>query len=60
MKDCDPCNKKCCPAKYGCDFDIQIDPFDPSTWIVTSGGAMRKVKVPKSSETDTTLKTDYR
>ncbi len=55
----DPCGKKCHPAKYGCDFDIQVDPFDPSTWIVTTCGAMRKVKVPKSSETDTILKTNY-
>ena len=55
----DPCGKKCQPAKYGCGFDIQIDPFDPSTWIVTTGGAIRKIKVPKANETDTVLKTDY-
>ena len=55
----DPCGKKCQPARYGCGFDIQIDPFDPSTWIVTTGGAIRKIKVPRASETDTTLKTDY-
>lgn len=57
--DCDPCGKKCKPAKYGCGFDIQIDPFDPSTWIVTTGGATRRLKVPKAGETDTLLKTDY-
>ena len=57
--DCNPCGKKCTPAKYGCGFDIQIDPFDPSTWIVTTGGATRRIKVPKAGETDTTLKTDY-
>lgn len=55
----DPCGKKCQPARYGCGFDIQIDPFDPSTWIVTTGGAIRKIKVPRANETDTTLKTDY-
>lgn len=55
----DPCGKKCRPARYSCGFDIQIDPFDPSTWIVTTGGATRRIKVPKANETDTTLKTDY-
>lgn len=55
----DPCGKKCQPARYSCDFDIQVDPFDPTTWLVTNCGAMRRVKVPKSAETDTTLKTDY-
>lgn len=55
----DPCGKKCQPARYGCNFDIQVDPFDPTTWLFTNCGATRRVKIPKIAETDTTLKTDY-
>lgn len=55
----DPCGKKCRPARYSCGFDIQVDPFDPTTWLFTNCGATRRVKIPKIAETDTTLKTDY-
>lgn len=55
----DPCGKKCQPARYSCGFDIQVDPFDPTTWLFTNCGATRRVKIPKIAETDTTLKTDY-
>lgn len=63
---CDKCNQcggcgcsKCCPAKYGCDFDIQIDPYDPSTWLFVQNGSIRRVKVPEFNETDTKLSTSY-
>ena len=66
---CDYCNNKCgsdpcdcgsCkPAKYGCDFDVQVSPFDPSIWMVTICGATTKVKMPKISETDTKLSTNF-
>lgn len=53
---CDPCSH---PAKYGCDFDIQGNPFDPSIWNVTINGATKRVKIPKIAETDTKLSTSY-
>ena len=61
---CNPCNpcgdcKKCCPARYDCSFNIEASPYDPSTWMVTIGGMMHKVKVPGFNETDTTLSTNY-
>ena len=57
---CDPCNscKRCCPAQYGCQFNIEASPYDPTTWVVTVGGMAYKVKVPNINETDTTLATD--
>ena len=51
---CDPC-KKCCPARYDCMFNIEVSPYDPDTWLVTQGGMMHKIKVPKMNETDTFL-----
>ena len=59
---CDYCNNscgKCHPAKYGCDFDIQVNPFDASIWNVTINGATTRVKIPKIAETDTKLSTSY-
>lgn len=55
----DPCGCECKPAKYGCDFDIQANPFDPSIWNVTICGATTRVKIPKLNETDTKLSTNY-
>lgn len=55
----DPCGCSCRPAKYGCDFDIQANPFDGSIWNVTINGATKKVKIPKINETDTKLSTNY-
>lgn len=55
----DPCGCECRPAKYGCDFDIQANPFDPSIWNVTICGATTRVKIPKINETDTKLSTNY-
>lgn len=55
---CDPC-KQSCTARYDCQFNIEVSPYDPTTWVVTIGGMTYKVKVPECNETDTTLATDY-
>lgn len=63
---CDRCNNKlgvcgdhCRPARYSsCEFNIESSPYDPTTWMVTVGGMSHKVKVPKTVETDTTLRVD--
>lgn len=56
----DPCScGGCKPAKYGCDFNIMANPFDPSIWNVTINGATKRVKIPKINETDTKLSTNY-
>jgi len=54
-----PCDGGCRPARYGCDFDINANPYDPSIWNVTINGATTRVKIPKGNETDTTLSTSY-
>ena len=52
----DPCScGGCKPAKYGCDFNIMANPYDPSIWNVTINGATTRVKIPKLNETDTKL-----
>lgn len=55
----DPCGCGCKPARYGCDFDINANPFDPSIWNVTINGATTRVKIPKMNETDTKLSTSF-
>lgn len=40
-------------------FDLQIDPYDPSKWLVTMNGMLHKVNAPKLNETDTSLSTNY-
>lgn len=58
--DNNPCGcGECHPAKYGCDFDINANPYDPSVWMVTICGATAKVKIPKLNETDTKLSTSF-
>lgn len=68
MTYCDNCNQcgnapcscgKCGLAKYGCDFQIQANPFDESVWNVTICGATTRVRIPKLNETDTKLSTSY-
>lgn len=56
---CDPCKKGCSPAKYDGSFNIQIDPFDDSTWVVTWNCVPHRIRVPKTRETDTFLSTNY-
>ena len=52
---CNKCGGGCCPAKYDCSFNIEVSPYDPYTWLVTTCGMPHKVKVPKLPETCTTL-----
>lgn len=64
MNYCNYCHKPdCCggckPARYDCMFDLQIDPYDPSKWLVTMNGMLHKVNAPKLNETDTSLSTNY-
>lgn len=55
-----PCScNECRPARYSCGFDIQVDPYDASTWLVTMNGCLHRVKIPKISETCTHLSTDF-
>lgn len=53
------CGGECHPARYDCMFDLQVDPYDPSKWLVTLNGMLHKVNAPKLNETDTTLSTNY-
>lgn len=65
MSNCNQCNdnpcscNECKPARYSCGFDIQVDPYDASTWLVTMNGCLHRVKIPKISETCTHLSTDF-
>lgn len=65
MSNCNSCNDnpcgcdKCRPARYSCGFDIQVDPYDPSVWLVNNCGVLHRVKVPKIGETCTNLSTDF-
>lgn len=56
----DPCGcNRCEPARYSCGFgDIQVDPFDPSTWLINNGGKINRVKVPRN-EACTDLSVDF-
>lgn len=65
MSNCKSCNsnpcscKGCEPAKYSCGFNIQADPFDPSTWLFDFNGCLNRIKIPKISETCTNLSTNF-
>lgn len=55
----DPCScNRCEPARYSCGFDIQVDPFDSSTWLINNCGKIERIKVPKN-ETCTNLSVDF-
>lgn len=54
-----PCECGCRPARYGKDFNIMANPFDPSIWNVTINGATTRVRIPKINETDTKLSTSF-
>lgn len=57
--DCDPCGcDPCGPAPYGCDFSMDVSPYDPHTWIARFNGCTTKFKAPKLAETCTALSTD--
>lgn len=65
MSNCNNCNdnpcgcNECRPARYSCGFDIQVDPYDASTWLVNNCGVLHRVKIPKISETCTHLSTNF-
>lgn len=54
----DCCSGGCGPAKYDCMFDIKPSPYDPTTWVITQNGVMRKIKAPTLNETDTAISTN--
>lgn len=55
----DPCScNRCEPARYSCGFDIQVDPFDSSTWLINNCGKIDRIKVPRN-ETCTNLSADF-
>lgn len=56
---CDPCGGGCEPARYSCDYDIQVDPYDPYVWLLNNCGKINKIKIPKVPETDTFLHVDF-
>ena len=64
MSNCNSCNqdpcscKRCEPARYSCGFDIQVDPFDSSTWLINNCGKIERIKVPRN-ETCTNLSADF-
>lgn len=56
---CD-CDKGCDPARYSqCQCTIEASPYDPTQWIMACNGMNHKIRIPKISETDTTLSTNY-
>lgn len=57
---CNPCGGGCCkPARYSCDFSIQVDPYNPYVWLLDNCGKISRVNIPKIPETDTFLKVDF-
>ena len=58
---CNVCHRQdCCggcqpPCQKECQFDVQADPYDKSTWWING----TKIRVPKIAETCTTLSTDF-
>ena len=57
---CNPCGGGCCePARYSCDFSIQVDPYNPYVWLFDNCGKISRVNIPKIPETDTFLKVDF-
>ena len=65
---CSKCNRcgdnpcgcgRCEPARYSCDFNISVDPYDPYMWIFDNCGKLSRVRIPKIPETCTSLSTDF-
>lgn len=54
---CDPCDP-CAPAKYGCSFNINADPYDKNYWLVEFNGCTARVKLPPINETCTHISID--
>lgn len=55
---CNPCGG-CKPARYSCDFSIQVDPYDPYVWLFDQCGKINRVRIPRFKETDTFLRLDF-
>lgn len=55
----DPCGGGCQPANYSCDFNVQVDPYDPSVWLFNFCGHLQRIKMPKIAETCTRLSTNF-
>lgn len=56
---CDPCGGGCKPARYSCDFSIQVDPYDPYVWLFDNCGKINRIRIPRFKETDTFLRVDH-
>lgn len=56
---CNPCGGGCQPARYSCDFSIQVDPYDPYVWLFDQCGKINRVRIPRFKETDTFLRLDF-
>ena len=57
---CNPCGGGCCkPARYSCDFSIQVDPYDPYVWLFDNCGKINRIRIPRFKETDTFLRVDF-
>lgn len=64
MSRCSKCNScgcdgGCRPARYSCDFNIAVDPYNPYVWLLDNCGKISRVNIPKIPETDTFLKVDF-
>lgn len=56
----DPCGCKSCePARYSCDFSIQVDPYNPYIWLFNQCGKLSRIEIPKIPETCTSLQADF-
>lgn len=56
----DPCScGGCKPARYSCDFSIQVDPFNPYVWLFNNCGKLSRVDIPKIPETCTHLSANF-
>lgn len=56
----DPCScGGCKPARYSCDFSIEVDPFNPYVWLFNSCGKLSRVDIPKLPETCTSLSSNF-
>lgn len=56
----DPCScGGCQPARYSCDFSIEVDPFNPYIWLLNNCGKLSRINIPKIPETCTSLQSNF-
>lgn len=56
----DPCScGGCQPARYSCDFSIEVDPFNPYIWLLNNCGKLSRINIPKIPETCTSLQANF-